>query len=470
MAALKQGQTLTKEDLNVYFYIGGSLSDPYWVTYTLFDSTSGKDEIIGLPERIPLKFGVGSYFAPWTVPDDEPVGIHKIRWKYKDTATANEKQDVEEFQIIPLCAGTGLVYPVEIMYLIQHLRNKLRDSNPDRDYSIAGEEKITVIADGKQITLSIKKLYEIVYGKLLNKDCIKKAFEENKLLIKSCSLNGEIQYRNIVDVLRHETISKDIYNVKIKSFVNFIKYLLFLQKPLKITEDHNLFVLKNDKLEPVKPDKTLNKIVVLKNNKLQQVDVKIKKTKKRKYMYDLSVEINHNFLLENNILVCNSFSPPTPEQTIAGFTKTRGFRWSDDSLYMHLVQACNYINLIPPDTAYTLGTLPGAWQPLVLLQAMTYALYDLAILWMNEEFTYNLNGISLDIMRSDKYMSAAQTIQSQVDSQLTDAKRRLHYMVGLRQSRYVMTYGGFFGPWTSGRMSIKKWVLGFGTQTGKGFN
>jgi hypothetical protein len=101
---------------------------------------------------------------------------------------------------------------------------------------------------------------------------------------------------------------------------------------------------------------------------------------------------------------------------------------------------------------------------------MSYALYDLAILWMNEEFSYNLNGISLDIMRSDKYMNAAQTLQSQLDSQLTEAKRRLHYIIGLRQSRYTMSYGGFFGPWTSGRMSVKKWVLGFGTQTGKGFN
>lgn len=299
MASLKQGQPLTKDDLNVYFYVGGNLSDPYWVTYTLYDSTSGTDEVIGLPDRLPLKFGVGSYFAKWTVPDDEPVGLHKIRWKYKETSGSQIKEDVEEFQIIPLCSGVGLVYPVEIMYLIQHLRNKLRDINPDKDYS---------------------------------------------------------------------------------------------------------------------------------------------------------------------------FSPPSKEATIAGFTKTRGYRWSDDSLYMHLVQACNYLNLIPPDTSFNLVSVPAPWQPLLLLQAMSYALYDLAILWINEEFTYNLNGYSLDIMRSDKYMNVAQTLQSQVDTQMTDAKRRLHYTIGLRQSRYTLTYGGFFGPFTSGRMSIKKWVLGFGTQTGKGFN
>ncbi|MCX5704190.1 MAG: hypothetical protein NT066_06860, partial [Candidatus Omnitrophica bacterium] len=164
-----------------------------------------------------------------------------------------------------------------------------------------------------------------------------------------------------------------------------------------------------------------------------------------------------------------SFSAPSSEATLAGFTRTRGYRWPDDSLYMHLVQACNYMNLIPPDTNFTLGSVPAPWQPILLLQAMSYALYDLAILWINEEFSYSLNGYSLDITRSDKYMSAAQTLQDTVNVQLEQAKKRLHYIIGLRQSKYTMTYGGFFGPFSAGKMSIKKWVLGFGTTTSKGF-
>jgi len=299
MAALKQGQTTTKDDLNVFFYVGGSLSDPFWATYTLYDCSSGIDEVIGLPDRSPIKFAVGSFYAPWTVQDDEPVGLHKIKWRYKETATSEEKIDTEEFKIIPLCAGTEFIFPPSIMYLIQHLRNKLRDINPDRDYN---------------------------------------------------------------------------------------------------------------------------------------------------------------------------FQAPSSDATIAGFTRTRGYRWTDEGLYMHLVQASNYINLIPPDTNYALEQIPAAWQPLVLLQAMSYALYELGILWINEEFSYNLNGYSLDISRSDKYISAAQNLQDQASTQLAEAKKRLHYIIGLRQNKYVMSYGGFFGPWTSGRMSIKKWVLGFGTNSSKGFS
>jgi len=136
---------------------------------------------------------------------------------------------------------------------------------------------------------------------------------------------------------------------------------------------------------------------------------------------------------------------------------------------MHLVQACNYLNLIPPDTDFDLMSVPAPWQPLLLLQAMSYALYDLAILWINEEFSYSLNGISLDIQRSDKYMNAAQILQSQVDTQMVEAKKRLHYTIGLRQSRYTMSYG-FLGPNTSGRMNVKRWVMGFGTQADRGYN
>jgi hypothetical protein len=298
MPALKQGETTTKNDLNVYFYVGGSLSDPFWVTYTLYDCSSGNDEVIGLPDRSPIKFEVGSFYAPWTVPDDEPVGLHKVKWRYKETSTSEEKTDIEEFKVIAQCAGTELVYPASIMYLIQHLRNKLRDINPDRDYH---------------------------------------------------------------------------------------------------------------------------------------------------------------------------FAPPSSAATIAGFTRTRGYRWTDEGLYMHLVQAVNYVNLVPPDTSFPIEQVPAPWMPIVLMIAMGYALYELGILWINEEFGYNLNGYSLDLTRSDKYISVAQNIQDQANQQLTTAKSRLHYTIGLRQSKYTMSYGGFFGPWTSGRMSIKKWTLGFGTQAGQGF-
>jgi len=290
------------------------------------------------------------------------------------------------------------------------------------------------------------------------KNSIKESFKNSCLLIQSSDKNGKISYKKILNVYRHFCPHKKNFLIKSKKV------------SITVTEDHSLYSIQDNKLIEIKPSLELHQVVMNFADQCCLRNVQVKETKSKKYMYDLSVEENENFFLTNGFLAHNSFSPPSKEGTIAGFTRTRGYRWTDDSLYMHLVQATNYLNLIPPDTGYDLMSVPAPWQPLILLQAMSYALYDLAILWINEEFSYNLNGYSLEIMRSDKYMNIAQTIQTQVDTQLTEAKRRLHFIIGLRQSKYTMTYGGYFGPWTSGRMSVKKWVIGFGTQSGKGFN
>jgi len=276
MPPIRQSQTLTKDDLNAYFYINGHLSDPFSVTYTLFDSTTGTDEVIGLPDRTPIKYATGSFYAPWTVPDDEPIGAHKIVWKFKENATSIVKQDTEDFDIAGPCIGTEIAYNPFVMYLIHELRIKLRDINPDRDYH---------------------------------------------------------------------------------------------------------------------------------------------------------------------------FAPPESSATISGFSRVRGFRWQDESLYSHLVQAANYVNLYPPDTGFRLESYPAVWQPLLLLQAMSYALWDLSILWMNEEFSYSLNGISLDISRSDKYQNAASAMQDTVNQQIELAKKRIHITRGLAQNRYIFGRGSALGPW-----------------------
>lgn len=282
MPAIKAGTTLTKDDLNAFLYVGGNLSDPFSITYTLYESVTGQDVIIGLPERTPIKFATGSYYAPWTIPQDEPVGAHKIVWRYKETATSDIKVDTEEFKILSACTGSEIQYSPFVTYLINQLRIKLRDINPDRDYH---------------------------------------------------------------------------------------------------------------------------------------------------------------------------FSAPSQEQSIAGFTKSRGYRWADESLYSHLWQASNYINLYPPDTAFGIENYPAVWQPLLLLQAMSYALWDMAILWINEEFSYSLNGISLDIQRSDKYQSAASSLQDQVNQQLEIAKKRIHIIKGLAQDRYTFSRGAALGPWCLHRSS-----------------
>jgi len=292
---------------------------------------------------------------------------------------------------------------------------------------------------------------------MYDRSFIKQSFKDGKIKIKSSSLNGKIEYKKITDVLRHYSMHKNIHKILLKN-----------GKSIIVTEDHSLFVFERNKLVIVKPKDYPDKIVYINNNEIEQVDiVENNIIEKREHTYDLSVEDNENFVLSSGILAHNSFSPPDSEQTIMGFTRTRGYRWPDETLYFHLVQATNYINLIPPDTDLTLTNIPAPWQPLVLLQAMIYALWDLAVLWMNEEFVYSLNGISLDITRSDKYSGAAQALQGQMETQLEGAKRRIHIIRGLAQSKYTFSYGAALGPWVASKMSVKKWVVG--SQSGRGF-
>jgi len=287
MNAIRRGDTTSKDNLNVFVYDrNGNLKDPYSITFDLYDSTSGTDVLIGGNNRIPIKFAVGSYFAPWVIPDTENIGMHKIVWNVKEIPTSISLANKEEFEIVSKLTILDEEYPESIKRLIHKLRVKLRDVNPDADYH---------------------------------------------------------------------------------------------------------------------------------------------------------------------------FSPPSSEQEIAGFTQTRGYKWRDDSLANHLEDASNYVNLFPPATDYNLLTYPSAWEPLMLLEAQVYALYDLAILWAGEEFNYSLAGISLDVRRSDKYSGFANSLQGTIDKQLEMAKKRILCTVGLRQDRYTYSRGAALGPWTTGQ-NIKRWT------------
>jgi hypothetical protein len=288
--SVKQGASTTETDLPISFDRQGCLTDPYSVTFSFFDCTdcaSVTPELIGASRRIPVKIGVGKYYPPITIDADEPVGKHFIRWYWKESANDVEKTIDREFDVIPSQAITGQQYPDRIKSLIYELRKKLRDINPDRDYS---------------------------------------------------------------------------------------------------------------------------------------------------------------------------FSPPTSDIGISGFTKCRGYRWPDEQLANHLMQAVNYINIYAPISCFDLCDLPCLLEDLVLRQAVVYALFDMASLWVHEEFQYSLNGINLDISRSDKYLNMANQLQDQNNALLERSKLPLMRSTkGLKQSPYTFSRGAALGPLTSG-INLKRFV------------
>ena len=287
MPVLRRGDSTSKDNLNVFIYDrSGSLKDPYSITFSLYDCTSGSDVLISPADRVPIKFAVGSFYGPWRIPDAQNIGTHKVIWTVKETAASTAVSTTEQFEIVSRLTIVDEDYPEPIKRMIKKLRIRLRDVNPDRDFH---------------------------------------------------------------------------------------------------------------------------------------------------------------------------FAPPESENKIAGFTETRGYKWPDEQLVNHLEDAANYVNLIPPATDYELIDYPRAWEPMLMMEAQVYALYDLSILWAGEEFQYSLGGVSLDINRSDKYSNLAGKMQDMVDHRLEAAKKRILITKGLRQSRYTYARGAALGPWTSGQ-NIRRWT------------
>lgn len=147
MPALRRGDSTTKDNLNIFIYDrNGHLKDPYSITFDLYDLSCGQQTIIGAPDRLPIKFAVGSYFAPWTIPELERIGPHKIIWKIKETAISTVENHAEEFDIVSRLTVVNEDYPEQIKRLIEKLRVKLRDIHPDRDYHFSPPNSEQTIA------------------------------------------------------------------------------------------------------------------------------------------------------------------------------------------------------------------------------------------------------------------------------------------------------------------------------------
>lgn len=133
--AYQPGQTLTKEDLKIVIRDNtGTLVDPYYIRYSMFDYTTGVEVLIGAPDQIPATTGVGQYFVSTTMPLDSNIGDWVVRWNFRETVGAPLVQVVQEFNIVATDVKTDITSVDSEQLLIRRLRIILRDNNPDRNY------------------------------------------------------------------------------------------------------------------------------------------------------------------------------------------------------------------------------------------------------------------------------------------------------------------------------------------------
>lgn len=133
--AYKPGQTLNENDLKIIIRdIGGNLTDPYYIRYSIFDYTTGVEVLIGAPDQVPATAGTGIYYASVTIPLDANIGDWLVRWNFRETVTSPMVQVVQEFNIVETTVVTEVTSDTNEQLMVRRLRIILRDNNPDRNY------------------------------------------------------------------------------------------------------------------------------------------------------------------------------------------------------------------------------------------------------------------------------------------------------------------------------------------------
>ena len=388
--AFRRGLTTGPSDLSITVRdSGGNLIDPFKLLYAVYDATTGIEVLVGSPVNTPIKISVGRYYAEVVIPADGNIGDWRIRWTIQETAADPVYQSVQPFNVVGDNAIVSFTGNANMDALIHSLRILLRDNNPDRNYSVSGKEKVTVRIGNKLYSLKLQEIWKIVEdgrnGRLQNlntKRIIYQALVDKKLEVKSVSKNMKIEWKPITDVTRHDVSSKIQYQVCEKD-----------GKSCTATEDHSLFQVEDGLLKDCRTDEFIvgSPLVCVKGNKiiLKKV-VSNKRVPSRKYMFDLSVEDNENFVLDSGILAHNSFRPPKSEKFIQGQTQVFGFVWEDEELYEYLTWAVDDFNSRPPTTGIDLSDLWGTerrWRTTIMIRAAAFACFAIALNWIVDEFS-----------------------------------------------------------------------------------
>jgi hypothetical protein len=134
------------------------------------------------------------------------------------------------------------------------------------------------------------------------------------------------------------------------------------------------------------------------------------------------------------------FRPPTPSRVVAGYNSRVGFIWTDDEIIQNLYLSISQLNTWNPKNyyAFTLDTVPVDWGNCASLGAASWCLSGESARWAAEEFSYSLNGVSLDINKSSLYQALAESYQQKFETWAPLITANRPFSVGLRQQRWLL--------------------------------
>lgn len=145
------------------------------------------------------------------------------------------------------------------------------------------------------------------------------------------------------------------------------------------------------------------------------------------------------------------FSPPTREKMLNKYTTKVGYLWEDEELVGHMQLAVCEANMRPP-----VGSFPtclseycaGPYCFIPIIGGAASAVRAMATNWIEEEFSYSIGGVSLDISKANLYMSMKENLEGRFDQVVEDyLKNGGAYVIrGLSQGYYGIGFTAALGP------------------------
>jgi hypothetical protein len=134
------------------------------------------------------------------------------------------------------------------------------------------------------------------------------------------------------------------------------------------------------------------------------------------------------------------FRPPTPGKIVAGYTQRVGYIWTDATILRMINTAISMLNWYNTKNIYnfTIDSIPMDWGNIAALKAAALCLSGEAARWAADGFNYSLNGVSLDLNKSDLYKGLADAYNAQFSEMAPLVTANRPFSAGLRQQRWLL--------------------------------
>lgn len=222
-------------------------------------------------------------------------------------------------------------------------------------------------------------------------DKIRTSFNAGTLRTRSVSSDGVVEWKRVLDTHKAEVLPETTWEVGTEYGTS------------TFTGGHRIYTTFAE-VADAESLRVGDPVVVVVAEQARVVPVTHhRQVESRPVMYDLTIEDNHNLVLEKSRLkVHNSpdrnyhFRPPTHEGTIGCYNQVFGYIWEDDELIEYLKITLDKWNMQPPETE-ELCTLDAvcqrkpAWKAALLWGAVVHAAMALAFNWVADEFSVGGN-------------------------------------------------------------------------------